>query len=62
MVVIKLVALNQAQEQIQSVHLAGLRRPMDLLLSLIERNQLEITTVSLVAVTDQFVAYLKTLG
>jgi segregation and condensation protein A len=43
-----------------TVHLPGFDGPMDLLLSLIERNQVEITTVSLVAVTDQFVAYLKT--
>jgi segregation and condensation protein A len=43
-----------------TVHLPGFDGPMDLLLNLIERNQLEITTVSLVAVTDQFVAYLKT--
>ena len=33
---------------------------MDLLLNLIEKNQLEITTISLVAVTGQFVAYLRT--
>jgi segregation and condensation protein A len=31
--------------------------PLDLLLSLIERNQLVVTDVSLVAVTEQFVAY-----
>jgi segregation and condensation protein A len=43
-----------------TVHLPGFDGPMDLLLSLIERNQLEITMISLVAVTDQFVAYLKT--
>jgi segregation and condensation protein A len=34
--------------------------PLDLLLHLIERNQLEITAISLVAVTDQFIAYLRT--
>ncbi|HEX6123074.1 MAG TPA: ScpA family protein [Ktedonobacterales bacterium] len=33
--------------------------PLDLLLHLIEKNQLEITAVSLVAVTDQFIAYLR---
>jgi segregation and condensation protein A len=33
--------------------------PLDLLLHLIEKNQLEITAVSLVAVTDQFVEYLR---
>jgi segregation and condensation protein A len=31
--------------------------PLDVLLSLIERNQLAVTDVSLVAVTEQFVAY-----
>ncbi|HET8851553.1 MAG TPA: segregation/condensation protein A [Ktedonobacteraceae bacterium] len=32
--------------------------PLDLLLYLIERRQMEITTISLVAVTDQYLAYL----
>src|SRR5258707_8482211 len=43
-----------------TVHLPGFDGPLELLLHLIERNQLEITTISLVAVTDQFVAYLRT--
>ncbi len=43
-----------------TVHLPGFDGPLDLLLHLIERNQLEITTISLVAVTDQFISYLKT--
>jgi len=42
-----------------TVRLPGFNGPLDLLLHLIERNQLEITTISLVAVTDQFVAYLR---
>src|SRR5262249_40909142 len=42
-----------------TVHLPGFDGPLDLLLHLIERNLLEITTISLVAVTDQFVAYLR---
>lgn len=33
--------------------------PLDLLLSLIERAELDITTVSLAAVTDQYLAYLQ---
>lgn len=41
------------------VRLPGFEGPLDLLLHLIEHNQLEITTVSLVAVTDQFVEYLR---
>jgi segregation and condensation protein A len=43
-----------------TVHLPGFDGPLDLLLHLIERNQLEITAISLVAVTDQFIDYLKT--
>jgi len=42
------------------VRLPGFDGPLDLLLHLIEKNQLEITTISLVAVTDQFIAYLRT--
>src|SRR5436853_2245582 len=33
--------------------------PLDLLLHLIEKRQMEITTISLVAVTDQYLAYLR---
>ena len=33
--------------------------PLDLLLHLIEREELEITTVSLVQVTDQYIAILR---
>lgn len=43
-----------------TVHLPGFDGPLDLLLHLIERNQLEITMISLVAVTDQFIHYLRT--
>lgn len=43
-----------------TVHLPGFDGPLDLLLHLIEKNQLEITAISLVAVTDQFIAYLRT--
>jgi segregation and condensation protein A len=52
-------AYTQPQLIPYTVHLPGFDGPLDLLLHLIERNQLEITTISLVAVTDQFVAYLK---
>lgn len=47
-------------QQPYTVHLPGFEGPLDLLLHLIERNQVEITAISLVAVTDQFVAYLRT--
>jgi len=36
--------------------------PLDVLLRLIERNQLPITDVSLMAVTEQFLAYVEQLG
>jgi len=35
--------------------------PLDLLLQLIERNELDITKVALAQVTDQFLAYIKVL-
>lgn len=41
------------------VHLSTFEGPLDLLLHLIEKRQMEITTVSLVAVTDQYLAYLS---
>jgi segregation and condensation protein A len=41
------------------VHLPSFEGPLDLLLHLIERRQMEITTISLVAVTDQFIEYVR---
>src|SRR5438045_8057660 len=41
------------------VHLPVFEGPLDLLLHLIEKRQMEITTVSLMAVTDQYLAYLE---
>src|SRR5437762_12547211 len=41
------------------VHLPVLKGPLDLLLYLIEKRQMEITTISLVAVIDQYLAYLQ---
>ena len=41
------------------VHLEVFEGPLDLLLHLIEKRQMEITTVSLLAVTDQYIAYLQ---
>jgi segregation and condensation protein A len=35
--------------------------PLDLLLELIERAELDITTISLAKVTDQFLAYIRTM-
>lgn len=48
-----------AREQARYVvHLPIFEGPLDLLLHLIEKRQMEITTISLVAVTDQYLAYL----
>src|SRR6266487_2440606 len=41
------------------VHLPDFEGPLDLLLHLIEKRRMEITTVSLVAVTDQYLAYIR---
>lgn len=41
------------------VHLPSFDGPLDLLLHLIERRQMEITAISLVAVTDQFIEYVR---
>src|SRR5947208_16007240 len=41
------------------VHLPIFEGPLDLLLHLIEKRQMEITTISLMAVTDQYLAYLQ---
>lgn len=41
------------------VRLPVFEGPLDLLLHLIEKRQMEITTVSLMAVTDQYLAYLE---
>src|SRR3989441_9243240 len=49
------------QETRYVVHLPVFEGPLDLLLYLIEKRQMEITTISLVAVTDQYLAYLHSL-
>src|SRR5215472_2701194 len=53
-------ATTSAREQARYVvHLPAFEGPLDLLLHLIEKRQMEITTISLVAVTDQYIAYLQ---
>ncbi len=42
-----------------TIHLSVFEGPLDLLLHLIERRQMEITAISLVAVTDQFLEYVR---
>src|SRR5437660_1201132 len=41
------------------VRLPVFEGPLDLLLHLIEKRQMEITTISLLSVTDQYLAYLQ---
>ena len=41
------------------VHLPVFEGPLDLLLHLIEKRQMEITTISLVAVIDQYLSYIQ---
>src|SRR5881394_3456751 len=47
------------QETRYVVHLPIFEGPLDLLLHLIEKRQMEITTISLMTVTDQYLAYLQ---
>src|SRR5207253_5625221 len=54
----EVVAINGQQAR-YVVHLPIFEGPLDLLLHLIEKRQMEITTISLVAVTDQYLAYLR---
>lgn len=44
-----------------TVHIPVYEGPLDLLLDLIERAELDITTVSLAMVTDQYLAYIHSL-
>ncbi len=49
----------QNRQERYVVHLSVFEGPLDLLLHLIEKRQMEITTISLVVVTDQYLAYLQ---
>src|SRR5260370_22165576 len=53
------VALATGPESRYVVHLPVFEGPLALLLHLIEKRQMEITIISLVAVTDQYLAYLQ---
>src|SRR6184192_3954734 len=48
-----------SQETRYVVRLPVFEGPLDLLLHLIEKRQMEITTISLLSVTDQYLAYLQ---
>ncbi len=52
--------LSETNEQARYVvRLPAFEGPLDLLLHLIEKRQMEITTISLVVVTDQYIEYLR---
>lgn len=50
---------QQSTQDKYTVRLPVFEGPLDLLLHLIEKRQMEITAISLVLVTDQYLAYLK---
>lgn len=52
------LAPTQQEQARYVVHLPAFDGPLDLLLHLIEKRQMEITTISLVEVTDQYLEYL----
>jgi segregation and condensation protein A len=56
----EMAEIESAHQQTRYVvHLPVFEGPLDLLLHLIEKRQMEITTISLMAVTDQYLAYLR---
>ncbi len=56
---LSLAADNTNSQTHYVVRLPIFEGPLDLLLHLIEKRQMEITTISLVAVTDQYLSYLQ---
>jgi len=44
-----------------TLHIANFEGPLDLLLELIQENKLQITELSLSAITDQYLSYLRTM-
>ena len=49
-------------DQVFSVHLAQYEGPFDLLLGLIAKHQLDLTTLALSEVTDEFLGHIRGLG
>lgn len=45
-----------------TVHLTNFEGPFDLLLQLISRHKMDVTEVALSAVTDEFIAHIRTMG
>jgi segregation and condensation protein A len=56
------VAEETAQDHVFSVHLDEYEGPFDLLLGLIAKHQLDVTTLALSKVTDEFIAHIRALG
>ncbi|TAL14067.1 MAG: segregation/condensation protein A [Frankiales bacterium] len=56
------LAADRADEQVFSVHLEEFEGPFDLLLGLIAKHQLDVTTLALSKVTDEFLAHIRALG
>jgi len=56
------VSQSAGQEPGFRVHLAEFEGPFDLLLQLISQQRLDVTAVALHAVTDEFLAYVRTAG
>jgi segregation and condensation protein A len=54
-------ALAEPENTGFSVHLANFDGPFDLLLQLISRHKMDVTDVALSVVTDDFIAYIRTL-
>jgi len=53
--------MSETQTSTYSVQLDSFEGPLDLLLRLIEKAELDITTISLARVTDQYLAYIHQL-
>ena len=53
---------NQDDPNVFRVHLAEFEGPFDLLLSLISKHKLDVTTLALSQVTDEFIAYIRAQG
>lgn len=53
---------GQDDPSVFRVHLAEFEGPFDLLLSLISKHKLDVTTLALSRVTDEFIAYIRAQG
>ena len=55
-------AAEEHDPSVFRVHLAEFEGPFDLLLSLISKHKLDVTTLALSQVTDEFIAYIRAQG